>query len=79
MLLDARKQSKMAILSKERDRLQHSIEAYQSMFMTHKKLVDALKRECFVIINVCSRSVGHVMFFCISECCMMFADAQWAM
>ena len=40
---DAKKQSQMAALSKERENLQNTIQAYKTMFQTQKSLVDELR------------------------------------
>ena len=44
---DAKKQSQMAALSRERETLQNTIQAYKTMFQTQKSLVEELRSKQF--------------------------------
>jgi len=48
---DAKKQSEMAALTKERDSLQNAIKTYRSLFETSEALIRELRSKCIITLN----------------------------
>jgi len=57
---DAKKQSEMAALTKERDSLQNAIKTYRSLFETSEALIRELRSKCIITLN----SGVSVSLFC---------------
>ena len=60
-ITDAKKQTQMAALSKERDNLQSAIKTYKSLFETTEQLIEELKSKSIIIIC-----------YNIFYCCVLF-------
>ena len=67
---DAKKQSQMAALSKERDNLQSAIKTYKSLFETTEQLIEELKSKFSSFIN----SQHSVTFFPLNLTSNIFLD-----
>ena len=53
IITDAKKQTQMAALSKERDNLQSAIKTYKSLFETTEQLIEELKSKNLTTCNIC--------------------------
>ena len=81
VLTDAKKQSQMAALSKERESLQNTIQAYKTMFHTQQSLVAELRGRCTLLcvlsLSVClSLPLPLSVYVSLWVCILSFSEER---